>query len=484
MRLQLVHDEPTVLAVTLAEGDEATEDDTALPVDDEQAETPGEEPDAKPEEESSDEPVDELGAGHRWLLAVEGVPTGDGREFEQGSLTWRELPLPFMATDITGEGHDGAQLVANIVRVERDGDSIYGFTENIESNDPNVLRLQKLIDDGNLRGVSVDLDAVEGSIIFQESGEDEAPAEPDADGNVELPMTDMTTRFSAGRIMGATAVPFPAFAEAGRDMSWHEAPLVAGATRVETEQPSLLVAIPVAPPAEWFANPTLNGPTPLTVTDQGRVFGHLAVWNSCHIGFSDKCVTAPKSPTNYASFHTGELKCADGSRVRVGQITTDSGHAELSATARMAKQHYDHTGWAAADVCCGEDQYGIWMSGALRPDLSESQVRAVMAADVSGDWRSIKGSLDLVGVASVNVPGFPKVEQHYAQGMVASLVANLPVCPDLGDDSNRRAVADRIAHSVGLSREQKQGNRDRIAFGVGLHPSQRAASLAERVRGA
>jgi hypothetical protein len=91
--------------------------------------------------------------------------------------------------------------------------------------------------------------------------------------------------------------------------------------------------------------------------------------------------------------------------------------------------------------------------------------------------------LDLVGVASVNVPGFMKVEQHYSRGLVASLVASQPVCDSSDGEIQRIAVADRIAHSVGLSREQKQANRDRLAFGLGLHPAQRAAKLAERVRG-
>ena len=40
-----------------------------------------------------------------------------------------------------------------------------------------------------------------------------------------------------------------------------------------------------------FADPHLTGPTALTVTADGHVYGHLATWGTCHISFGDQCVT-------------------------------------------------------------------------------------------------------------------------------------------------------------------------------------------------
>jgi hypothetical protein len=415
------------------------------------------------------------------LLTVEGAPTGDGREFEPNAITWRTLPLPFMAMDVTDEGHDGAKLVANIVDIQRDGPNIYGWTEHIASDDPEVQRLQSLIDNGDLRGVSVDLDQVEGSVIFEEG--DEVDLAPNEDGEIVIPMDAPRMVFSAARIMGATATPFPAFAEAQR---LGVDPLVASLLTVVTDQaPVLAEAVTAAivppndPPAWWFADPKLVGPTPLTVTDDGHVFGHLALWDSCHIGFSDRCVQPPRSATGYACFRTGEVITAEGTRVRVGQITVDSGHAELRASASKAKEHYDHTGWAGADVAAGEDKFGIWLAGALRPGLDTTKVRAFMAADVSGDWRSVDGKLELVGIASVNVPGFSKAQ--YSHGDRVALVASVPVCA--ASDPSYRRIADRIAASVGLTPEQRMAQRDALAMSIGSHPSQRRARLAARVLG-
>jgi hypothetical protein len=94
---------------------------------------------------------------------------------------------------------------------------------------------------------------------------------------------------------------------------------------------------------------------------------------------------------------------ADGARVAVGQITLDTGHAPLGASARTAAAHYDHTGTCVADVVAGEDEHGIVFSGALRPDVTPERARRLMGSKISGDWRGG----ELVGMLAVNVPGFP-----------------------------------------------------------------------------
>jgi len=45
------------------------------------------------------------------VLVVEGSPTGDGRQFSEGALTWAELPLPLKWQEREADGHDGAVIV-------------------------------------------------------------------------------------------------------------------------------------------------------------------------------------------------------------------------------------------------------------------------------------------------------------------------------------------------------------------------------------
>lgn len=183
--------------------------------------------------------------------------------------------------------------------------------------------------------------------------------------------------------------------------------VMAPAYRLVEPEPEALVAagVPVVPPREWFQNPNLDGPTPLTVTDDGRVFGHAAQWGVCHIGLP-VCTTAPHSATGYAYFQVGLIRTTDGD-VPVGHITMATGHAGLKLSAQATAAHYDNTSNVAADVAAGEDAYGIWVAGAARPNLDEQEIRELRAAVISGDWREIRGNLEMVAAHAVNTPGFP-----------------------------------------------------------------------------
>lgn len=180
--------------------------------------------------------------------------------------------------------------------------------------------------------------------------------------------------------------------------------------------------VPVKPPRAWFANPGLTKVSPLHISADGHVFGHIAAWNQSHIGLAGS-VKAPKSRSGYAFFATGALETAEGELVDVGQITLVGGHASLSADTARAVAHYDETRSGAVDVSIGEDKHGIWVSGALRPNITEEQIRILRASAVSGDWRPINGNLELVAICSVNVPGFPIPRARVASGQVMALVA-------------------------------------------------------------
>lgn len=193
-------------------------------------------------------------------------------------------------------------------------------------------------------------------------------------------------------------------------------------------QPAAILAsaaglAPLHPPAGWFDDPALSAPTALTVTDDGRVFGHLATWGTCHIGLAG-CRTAPRSRSGYAYFRLGEVVTAEGGRVATGKITLDGPHADVKLARVDATRHYDDTCTAVADVAAGEDAHGIWIAGAVRPDVPAETVRVLRASSISGDWRSVDGRLELVGALAVNVPGFPVPRALVASGEVRALVAS------------------------------------------------------------
>lgn len=589
VRLQIVPvlDDATVFApVTDVVGDDAVE----------VVEEPAD-PDAMDDDPEDMGPTGEVlepedGEDFHALLVVEGVWTGDGRYIDEGALDWRNLPLPLMATDRTTEGHMDAVLVGNLTRIERDGREVHAWGNFVASEDPATINLQTLIRNGDLRGVSVDLDSVEYEVLMPMPTEEPQDMEPDDEGNMVFPGDETRMRIVGARIMGATVVPFPAFQEAfiestpaltasllatrlvsgwiqqfasyddidfvppqgardeaelglkwrdehnrggtavgvarARDISngkqlspdtvnrmvsyfarhevdkqgtgwspdedgfpsagriawalWGGDPGRVWADKVQAQMKrresdgSIVasghpIAVPVVPPSAWFANPNLSGPTPLTVDDHGRVFGHLAVWGQCHIGHTNRCVEPPASMANYAHFLTGEVLCDDGTRFAVGQITMNGNHAPHSYNAEQTAAHYDNTATAVADVIAGEDAYGIWVAGALRPELSPAHIRGLMASDVSGDWRRIGGNLELVAVLAVNVPGFPKVRVREAQGLVASL--SIPAYQQ-GDATE---YIDALAASIGRSADDRKRELVHRVHG------ERITALVARVRG-
>lgn len=224
------------------------------------------------------------------------------------------------------------------------------------------------------------------------------------------------------------------------------------------------------PPAEWFENPRLRGATPLTITEDGRVFGHLATWNTCHVGFPGACVTAPRSRSQYAYFHTGEMLTAEGEPVAVGRITLGGGHADTALSYQAAVAHYDDASTCVAYARAGEDEHGIWLAGVLSPETDELKAAALRAHPPSGDWRRVAGVLELMGAHAVNTPGFPVPRSRVASGAPMALVAAgaLAAAPEDVEAFEEYSVEDRETLRdvvVDALREERKRER-RVAVAV------------------
>lgn len=409
----------------------------------------------------------------RWagVIGVEGELTGDGRLIEKNALRWENLPIPFRYVSSDMGMHDGAVVVGQIDKISRGRN---GEILGEGTWDPNSVYGQeamRLVDEGLQTGVSMDLDDVSfeirvaaelldeaplGGLLLAIGDDEEAPAlpEPDADGRVkvaEIGSDDEIRVTTSGRIRAATLVSIPAFAGAQIHMAdatdmpaepstkdecsctegdpaydpncvCPEAPAAAAASGLRL----VAAAAPVEPPAAWFNRPALTGPTAVVITKDGQMYGHLATWDSCHIAhLHNGCTPPPHSATGYAYFHTGAVLTAEGAQIPTGRITMNTRHAgdNLSMAATLA--HYEDTGAAVADVVCGEDEWGIWVAGALRPNLTPNQIRELRAAPLSGDWRRVAGNLELCAALAVNVAGFPipRPAGLVAGGVMQSLVA-------------------------------------------------------------
>jgi hypothetical protein len=371
--------------------------------------------------------------------------TGDGRDFTEVTWTSRDPSaslLPLMLQTETEVGHFGAVLAGYIEELTNlgAGTNPGGSGRFYDSEAGRTFRDMLL--GGRRFGVSVDPGAVD--LTFECVEEDE-------DGWC----VDAVIRFHEYEIIGLTGTPFPAFAEAAivLETAAGESNAQAASVSVGERGPELVASAPSRPPAVWFSEsepvegderliqqPSGHLATPLTITDDGQVYGHLAPWRQCHRGYANVCVDAPASAAAYAHFHVGEVVCDDGTRVATGSLAANCDHAAARLLAADARDHYAHSGVAWADVRVSDGTFGPWVAGALRPGLSDNQLRVLRACSLSGDWRRIGGQLELVAALAVNSPGFPiarealaasgmaviepRVQAHVAGGVQQSLVAS------------------------------------------------------------
>jgi hypothetical protein len=437
------------------------------------------------------------------VLIVEGIASGDGRKIAENALTWRELPLPLMLQTANASGHDGAVIAGSIHEIERQGQNIVGrgFFDSGSAG----VEAHRLLKEGTMRGVSADIDSVMVEFLTADGGA--VDAEDMLFGGV-----DALEVLVAGRLMGATLTPFPAFQEAfvtvliGDEVEIDVA-LVASGSKAEGDVwrvPSPLgawlpgeknaeeglaalvasaaasVEVPANPPMEWFLPGNMTGIEPFTVHPDGRCYGLVAAWGSCHIGFADRCVPVPKSGCAYKHFRNKNVLTAEGTLVASGPIYMDTVHPNLRLVASDSQAFYADTGCAVADVALYENEFGIVAAGALRPGLSAEQVRRFRGSDVSPDWRQLGGRLEVVGLLSVNVSGFI-VESLVASG--AELSAPRGVWDSVAGEVTALVAAGMIhtadTEKSDMRRELNDIHVELAEFREALRPVRAAAAAAK-----
>ncbi len=456
----------------------------------------------------------------RGVLVQEGVQTGDGRIIVEGALTWADLPLPF-AYLRDGDQHvdliEVAPQIGTIETITRAGQDLE-WTGFVDDEIPDGAELLRRMANGSAslgarNGVSIDPDDYEVQIV-QTSGDsgDEvvlvasgtgalsvraAAGEGDPVGGIvlfEASSDEIVERYTRMRIRGVTACAVAAFSgayvELGGAATPAEEPPAADAPPAE---PARVVASASlnSPPRSWFYEPEpeagderlveqfdpdgnyLGLACPLTISDDGQVFGHLAAsWDQCHTGYGSVCVAPPASPTGYTHYHIGERSCDDGSRVPTGPLVVGCDHAAAPMLAAEARDFYAHAGLGWADARCVDGVFAPWVAGALRPGLSEDVITVLRATTLSGDWRRIGGALELIVGLSVDGPGFPvarealaasglpqipqvRTRTHIVDGVQTSLVAATAVsrCKDCAQRRRNETDLDSIRAGFGRMNE-------------------------------
>lgn len=370
------------------------------------------------------------------ITFLEGEQSVDERMIDIGATRFdRPTPLPLMWTNEQSERHMGSVVVGKITSLTRVGTNQVVGRGKWDSSVA-ATEAKRMVEEGMMIYWSPDLGDVEDLIevtAVDEEGYPTAALYHVTDcvfcGGTMVPVQALNSAIirnvgsdvadiAAAAVGGPDTIHFKSFTQNGITTGAHTHILDPIAASAKIELADL-------PSSKFFEDPELSGPTPLTITDDGRIFGHIATWDQCHIG-REGCLTAPHSASDYAYFRTGHVETAEGDQVATGVLTLGTGHADIKGlSANQVSAHYDNTGTGVADVAAGEDMFGIWVSGSVRPTVTSEQLAILKAAAPSGDWRTIAGNLELVAALMVNVPGFPVPQTQLltASGECQALVA-------------------------------------------------------------
>lgn len=361
--------------------------------------------------------------GWRGCLAPLNRRTADGRMLVAPQTPrGRMLPMELRAVmDATG-GHDGATMIGRMDSVWLDpscaaSDGACLHAEGpFDLGGPNGSEWARRMGDGFASQVSVD--PVDFTVEYRYLLADgtEAP-EPTSFEEYQALMAgggEEVAVFTDWALGAATLVGIPALSAARLNPVWGYAPEhgdAAYTVMVDPPGDALLAALgSVLDRADFFA-PESDAPQPLTIHADGQLTGHLAQWNTCHLGLGAVCTVAPKGD-DFALFHSGAVQVrdpGDGHLVDlpIGKLTLGGGHAGGRLGVVPAVEHYDNTCTTVAVVRASEGRHGIWVSGRLLPNLSRDTIDALRRSPLSGDWRRYQGRLRLVAALAVNTPGFP-----------------------------------------------------------------------------
>lgn len=447
-------------------------------------------------------------------VAVEGVWTGDRRQFAPGSLTWAPLPIQLKWQPAEEEEHDGAVVSGRIDTMVRNGAliDVTGVMDDGPDGGEAGCEAARLMRTMGLRGVSIrtdDTDNVDIEVIYPQPvirAEIPMDTPPELAGAPVEPMYEPmepmvdpgepAVIIHAARIRSVTLLSESAFIEANiqlRDtgeMVITDGTATGGPTPAEAPLIAAghTITLPEVPPEWWFDEPTdVVMATALTVTDEGRIYGLLAPANTAHRAYKNKRLTVPMGNVDYSRFLGRQTIVAGGGRRVTGVITMDCGHCPPGATADPGKrmEHYDNTCSVIADINIGESPAGPWVAGALKHYATAEQVSKLNSCVLSGDWAphpERPGQMEFVAALLVPVPGFPK---STPEGTPLTAAAD----PSLRINETSGAVVASVpvliasAGPVASPGVDYRRRLDRLARSIGRDPQARLAELRKRVTG-
>lgn len=325
--------------------------------------------------------------------------TGDGRIADAGSVEWdlESEAVPIIWDQADGD-HTGGIVgvldqVAEVDNELRTVARLFTF----ENRDQLVNMIEN-----NAIGWSVGLDSVEATTEYREPEVEETK-----DGAIRVRITRemQVERMHHGRFRHLALVDTPAHAKARPRMGLPPKDYML----TDVEPVAAAAAVATYPPSH-FERWESKDPTPLQVTKDGHVFGHIA-GAGCRVDDAATCSKYKRDPDpELRHFHTWSLTTDDGEVIRVGPLVAGTLHASRDMSLNAARQHHENTSKVWALVRAYEDSRGrLCVSGSVIPGLDPTFQAQAVSAPISVEKWPVPGvhGTTLTAAVSVNVPAWP-----------------------------------------------------------------------------
>lgn len=364
------------------------------------------------------------------VLMMMDTNTGDGRVFASEGGSVREgMPHPISTMMRLGYGHEGAVPSGALFEITLDDETKQASGRGFLLDDEAGLTTARYVATKALNKFSVRVADVKVQFVEDfDSGEYwvnfskwaisagsfvETPGFKQAYGEITAAMLAPDDEIMASLLADPMA---PLKVECGDVII----PLLNGTQSEIVADGSTKVA------HELFFRPESPVPTKMIVTEANAVYGHPALWNSCHEGLAE-CVMPPRPKDGYASANLPGV-LTDRGMVGTVPVFWLGGHKNRSLIGTKTREDveaaYGGVENCWADVHMSEGIHGPWASGIVRPGVTPETIYAARASRVSGHW--LNG--ELKAIVSVLVPGYD------VPGDPAEMTASFAEINQVGDD--------------------------------------------------
>lgn len=421
---------------------------------------------------------EQLPDGWRGPIAALDVPTSDNRMLAtpQNGIRTRAYPLTLTRNHVGDP--TGYPTIGSVDAVWMQDGLLWG-EGRFDLGGQDGQDAARQLAGGFINRMSIDPVEVTAEVrLYDQNGKEVSYTE---DNVTPMDLTDglrEVTVFTDWVLAGLAMVPIPAYTQAAVEPVYAYEP---GATR----QDATVVVASIGGQIfhKEFFEYAATGPTKMTVTSDGHIYGHVRFHGTCYQygqgrGDGGYCMEPPPSACGYAKFHAHSAILDSGEVLDVGALTFGDGH-ESRGGLIASRAHYDNVATMAAKVVASDDDWGVFVTGEVL-ERHKDNAHDLLLSPLSGHWEPDADNgnyLEMLAAHIVVTPGYNvrRIVASFDDQRKATsiIVTTLP--------GARLPKPERTARALVAAAMADHKRARKLALRAGVDPGSRLRRAVERI---